>query len=167
MSCFAAPDIHNLNATVQVCDEVRVAAANDIHLWETKRPNKLYREVDIFDSYLLVCECPGFGHSVAGIGTSLAHVVAYITNRRHPAFWRFIELGNSGERLVLGRNQTRIVIFSTLSAGINRTEIPVAISTGTKAVLSRRLAQPLDYSPRPTPLLHVHLLGGDRTPGAS
>ena len=84
-----APDVHKLDATVQIRDEVRVAAANDIHLWETRRANKLYREVDIFDSYLLVCECPGFGHGVAGTGTCLVHVVTYITDHRHLAFWMF------------------------------------------------------------------------------
>lgn len=111
-----APDVHNLNAIVQICDEVGVTAPNDIHLWETKRSNKLYREVDIFDSHLLVCECPGFGHGIAGIGTDHGNMMAYIPKRRHLAFWMLPEeyrTGKFGRGIGPGQEAITTFIFST------------------------------------------------------
>ena len=116
MSCLA-PDVHKLNAIVQICDEVRVTAPNDIHLRETRRPNKLYREVDISGSHLLVCECPGLGHGITGIGVGLVQLLAYIPKRRHLAFWMLFEeyrTGKFGREIGPGQEADTTFIFSTL-----------------------------------------------------
>ena len=115
MYCLA-PDVHKLNAIVQICGEVRVAASNDIHLRETRRPNKLDLEVDISSSYLLVCECAGFGHGVTGIGIGLVQLVAYIPKRRHLAFWMLLEEYRSekfGREIGPGQEANTTFIFST------------------------------------------------------
>jgi hypothetical protein len=62
-------DAHKFDAIVQVCDEVRVAAPDDIRLWKASRSNELYGEIDIFYSHLLACCRLGF---VPRVGASLA-----------------------------------------------------------------------------------------------